>query len=517
MSSRRSRGWLPLPSSTCATRSRSPALGEGGLDPRGVADDGLVEDGVRLGGGEVVGLELPLVGAVVAERRPRLDELLAAQLGRQVVVLGQRQVAQQPAEGQRRRRDPVRQPRLVEAVGLPPQRGAHPAERAGEVLGLGAVDRRLPRRRDPDVGVLVAGHVADASGGSGRSAAGCAPQGCWTPSASAEQGGRMRRLGVTLIPALDPGPRPPRDRRPRLPPPRRTRRTRGPNPFDDGWSEKVLDADQNFRGLEAVSKKEAWVTGESLTDGGPARVFRTTDRGETWTDVSPDDTAGLSFRDVEVQRQGRPRPGDRSRRGVADLPLDRRRRDLDRVVPQHRRERVLRLHGVLPRRPEGARGQRPGRRQAADPLDQRPRPDLDGAALRRRHARLGRRVRLRGQRRLPGHRRQGGVPHHRRREVAGAPLGRPRPHLDRRRVRHPRGPGRRRLRRRLRLTAPRDRRRRRLRREAGPRGQRRPTPATAARGPAASPSPTSARTSPSSAAGSSPSRPATTAARSAPA
>src|SRR5689334_11570657 len=66
------------------------------------------------------------------------------------------------------------------------------------------------------------------------------------------------------------------------------------NPFRDGWGETVLDADQNFRGLEAVSKREAWVTGESLTDDGPARVFRTTDRGRTWTDVSPDDTAGLS-------------------------------------------------------------------------------------------------------------------------------------------------------------------------------------------------------------------------------
>jgi photosystem II stability/assembly factor-like uncharacterized protein len=74
----------------------------------------------------------------------------------------------------------------------------------------------------------------------------------------------------------------------------------GPNPFRDGWSETVVDADQNLRGLEAVSKREAWVTGESLTDDGPARVFRTTDRGKTWTDVGPDDTEGLSFRDVEV-------------------------------------------------------------------------------------------------------------------------------------------------------------------------------------------------------------------------
>lgn len=69
------------------------------------------------------------------------------------------------------------------------------------------------------------------------------------------------------------------------------------NPFGDDWTEKVVDADQNFRGLDAVSKKEAWVTGES---DGAARVYRTTDRGATWTDVSPAGTEGLSFRDVEV-------------------------------------------------------------------------------------------------------------------------------------------------------------------------------------------------------------------------
>lgn len=75
---------------------------------------------------------------------------------------------------------------------------------------------------------------------------------------------------------------------------------RSADPFRHGWSEQVLDADQNFRGLAAVSKKEAWVTGESLTDGGAATVFRTTDRGRTWDDVSPADAEGLSFRDVEV-------------------------------------------------------------------------------------------------------------------------------------------------------------------------------------------------------------------------
>ena len=75
-----------------------------------------------------------------------------------------------------------------------------------------------------------------------------------------------------------------------------------PNPFGKGWQEKSLDKDQNLRGLAAVSPREAWVTGESLTDGGPGRVFRTTDRGETWQDVSPPDTGGLSFRDVEVEK-----------------------------------------------------------------------------------------------------------------------------------------------------------------------------------------------------------------------
>lgn len=65
------------------------------------------------------------------------------------------------------------------------------------------------------------------------------------------------------------------------------------------WDTSVIDPDQNFRGLDAVSRDEAWVTGESLSDGA-ARVFHTTDGGSTWVDVSPPDTVGLSFRDVEA-------------------------------------------------------------------------------------------------------------------------------------------------------------------------------------------------------------------------
>ena len=144
----------------------------------------------------------------------------------------------------------------------------------------------------------------------------------------------MRRLGVALIPALLTIPAL------ALTLPASTAAqpeatAAGPNPFRDGWSETVVDADQNFRGLAAVSKREAWVTGESLTEGGPARVFRTTDRGQTWTDVSPDDTAGLSFRDVEVHGSvahvlaiG---PGEASR----IYRSDRRRRVVDGDVPQH--------------------------------------------------------------------------------------------------------------------------------------------------------------------------------------
>ncbi|WP_216652069.1 oxidoreductase [Nocardioides sp. zg-1308] len=106
----------------------------------------------------------------------------------------------------------------------------------------------------------------------------------------------MRRLGVTtfipaLIPALVPALL-------LLPSAATAAPAPGPDPFDD-WRETVVDADQNFRGLVAVSKREAWVTGESLSDGA-ARVYRTTDRGTTWLDVSPPASEGLSFRDVEV-------------------------------------------------------------------------------------------------------------------------------------------------------------------------------------------------------------------------
>jgi photosystem II stability/assembly factor-like uncharacterized protein len=67
------------------------------------------------------------------------------------------------------------------------------------------------------------------------------------------------------------------------------------------WDETVTDSDQSFRGLDAVDRRTAWVAGGSLTKGGPGKVFRTTDGGQNWEDVSPPDTGGLSLRDVEAR------------------------------------------------------------------------------------------------------------------------------------------------------------------------------------------------------------------------
>ena len=60
------------------------------------------------------------------------------------------------------------------------------------------------------------------------------------------------------------------------------------------------------------------MTGGSATEGGPGRVFRTTDGGRTWEDVSPPGTEGLLFRDVEARSAKKAvilaiGPGDASR------------------------------------------------------------------------------------------------------------------------------------------------------------------------------------------------------------
>ncbi|MGG5260274.1 WD40/YVTN/BNR-like repeat-containing protein [Phycicoccus avicenniae] len=66
------------------------------------------------------------------------------------------------------------------------------------------------------------------------------------------------------------------------------------------FSTTVLDPDQSFRGLDAVDSRTAWVTGGSIS-GGTGGVWRTTDGGRHWQDVSPPQTEGLNFRDVEAR------------------------------------------------------------------------------------------------------------------------------------------------------------------------------------------------------------------------
>lgn len=63
------------------------------------------------------------------------------------------------------------------------------------------------------------------------------------------------------------------------------------------WQQSVVDASQNFRGLDAVDRRTAWVTGGS----GSGKVFRTTDGGKSWDDVTPAGAEGLLFRDVEAR------------------------------------------------------------------------------------------------------------------------------------------------------------------------------------------------------------------------
>src|SRR3954471_20705063 len=62
------------------------------------------------------------------------------------------------------------------------------------------------------------------------------------------------------------------------------------------WNLTPTGTAEQFRGLDAVSAKVAWVAGE---DGG---ILKTTNRGATWHDVSPTGLGGFvpEFRDIEA-------------------------------------------------------------------------------------------------------------------------------------------------------------------------------------------------------------------------
>ena len=206
------------------------------------------------------------------------------------------------------------------------------------------------------------------------------------------------------------------------------------------WKPVPTGSDQQYRGLDAVDKRVAWVGG---SDG---EVLRTTDGGRTWKDVSPPDTTGLLFRDVEAQDDRRASvlaigEGDASR----IYTHDRRRPALEARVRQRRPEGLLRLHGLLRRRPARPRAQRPGRRQVPHPRHRRRRPQLARAPDRRHAGRRGGRVRVRRQRHLPGHQRPRRLVRQRRRRLARLPLARRRLHLEGHRRADPGHRGRRRV------------------------------------------------------------------------
>jgi photosystem II stability/assembly factor-like uncharacterized protein len=78
------------------------------------------------------------------------------------------------------------------------------------------------------------------------------------------------------------------------------------------WHVTPTGSSEEFRGLAAVSRKVAWVSGEA------GSVLRTTDRGAHWKDVSPTAAKGLALRDIEAWSARRAvalsiGPGDQSR------------------------------------------------------------------------------------------------------------------------------------------------------------------------------------------------------------
>jgi photosystem II stability/assembly factor-like uncharacterized protein len=65
------------------------------------------------------------------------------------------------------------------------------------------------------------------------------------------------------------------------------------------WSQVVQAGPGPFRGLTAVSRREAWVGGDN------GELWRTTDGGASWQDMSPPDSELLGFRRIDVLGHGR--------------------------------------------------------------------------------------------------------------------------------------------------------------------------------------------------------------------
>jgi photosystem II stability/assembly factor-like uncharacterized protein len=72
---------------------------------------------------------------------------------------------------------------------------------------------------------------------------------------------------------------------------------KGPSHHTYAWHDVPTGTTAHLRGLSALSKNKVWASGYTATDG---KVFRTLDRGSTWQDVSPPNSAGLQYRDIEA-------------------------------------------------------------------------------------------------------------------------------------------------------------------------------------------------------------------------
>ena len=65
--------------------------------------------------------------------------------------------------------------------------------------------------------------------------------------------------------------------------------------------QSVIDPAASFRGLDALDRRTAWVSGARVVgEDVTGVVYRTHDGGRTWDDVTPPGAEGLQFRDVEI-------------------------------------------------------------------------------------------------------------------------------------------------------------------------------------------------------------------------